>query len=129
MPAKRHRRKPHPSGSRSTSPAVDLAARRSQARIFAALGDETRLILVAKLSANSPRSLSQLTAGSRLTRQAITKHLRVLQHAGVVISRRHGRESLYAFSPRRIAEMQKYLQHVSDQWDQALLRLKSFVEN
>ena len=103
-------------------------ARRIHAPVFAALGDETRLALVAKLCAGQPRSISQLTEGSHLTRQAITKHLRVLQNAGVVHSVRTGRESRFAFNPESMEEIKKYLDLVSEQWDQALSRLKSFVE-
>src|SRR2546422_8952184 len=73
------------------------AKRRDHAPVFAALGDETRLSLVAVLCGGQPRSISQLTEGSRLTRQAITKHLRVLESAGVVHSVRSGRESLFGF--------------------------------
>jgi DNA-binding transcriptional ArsR family regulator len=107
-----------------------LAARgRAHAPVFAALGDETRLALVAKLSGGQPRSISQLTKGSKLTRQAITKHLRVLESAGIVHSVHAGRESLFAFDPTPIEEMKEYLHFVSEQWDRALARLKSFVED
>ena|SRR5487761_464606 len=102
--------------------------RRAHAPVFAALGDETRLSLVAKLCRGQPRSISQLTQGSKLTRQAITKHLRVLEGAGVVRSVRSGRESLFEFDPEPMDELKKYLGLVSEQWDQALSRLKSFVE-
>lgn len=106
------------------------AARRpTHAPIFAALGDETRLSLVAKLCAGQPRSIAQLTDGSHLTRQAITKHLRVLQSAGIVRSVRSGRESRFEFDPQPLEEMKKYLNFVSEQWDHALSRLKSFVEH
>lgn len=98
------------------------------ALVFAALGDRTRLLLVAKLSSGRPRSISQLTRGSRLTRQAITKHLRVLENAGVVHSIRAGRESLFELDPVRFSELRDYLDFVSNQWDQALDRLKSIVE-
>lgn len=104
------------------------AKRQAHAPLFAALGDETRLALVAKLCRGRPRSISQLTKGSRLTRQAITKHLRVLENAGVVYSVRSGRESLFAFDPGLLEEIKKYLDTISGQWDQALSRLKSFVE-
>jgi DNA-binding transcriptional ArsR family regulator len=104
------------------------ARRRARAPVFAALGDETRLVLVAKLCRGRPRSISQLTAGSRLTRQAITKHLRVLETAGVVRSVRAGRESLFEFDPEAIDELKQYLNLVSEQWDQALSRLKLLVE-
>lgn len=99
------------------------------ASVFAALGDHTRLSLVAKLSRGRPSSISQLTQGSRLTRQAITKHLRVLERAGIVHSVRTGRENLFEFNPQPIEELKSYLNLVSRQWDQALARLKSFVED
>jgi DNA-binding transcriptional ArsR family regulator len=104
------------------------AKQRAHAPVFAALGDETRLSLVAKLSGGQPRSISQLTHGSGLTRQAITKHLRVLENAAIVRSIRRGRESLFEFDPQPMEEIKKYLDFVSEQWDQALSRLKSFVE-
>jgi DNA-binding transcriptional ArsR family regulator len=97
--------------------------------VFAALGDDTRLALVAKLCGRRPYSISQLTRGSKLTRQAITKHLRVLESAGIVHSARAGRESRFEFDPQPIAGIKEYLDFVSEQWDQALSRLKSFVEN
>jgi DNA-binding transcriptional ArsR family regulator len=102
--------------------------RRVHAHVFAALGDETRLSLVAKLCGGQPRSIAQLTDGSRLTRQAITKHLRVLERVEIVRSVRDGRESLFELNPEPIEEIKKYLDLVSEQWDQALGRLKSFVE-
>jgi DNA-binding transcriptional ArsR family regulator len=105
------------------------ARRRLRAPVFAALGDETRLSLVGKLSGGETYSISQLTHGSRLTRQAITKHLRVLEGAGIVRSIRKGREKRFEFNPEAIEGMREYLDFVSEQWDQALSRLKSFVEN
>jgi DNA-binding transcriptional ArsR family regulator len=104
------------------------ARQQGQASVFAALGDETRLALVAKLGRGEARSISQLTEGSRLTRQAITKHLHVLEKAAIVRSVRAGRESLFALDPEPIAEIKTYLDRVSAQWDEALARLKSFVE-
>jgi DNA-binding transcriptional ArsR family regulator len=102
--------------------------RPAQALLFAALGDKTRLALVARLCAGRPASIAQLTSGSRLTRQAVTKHLRVLERAGLVHSTRAGRESLFALDREPIEQMQDYLDRVSRQWDQALARLKAFVE-
>jgi DNA-binding transcriptional ArsR family regulator len=99
------------------------------ALVFAALGDATRLSLVAKLCGGQPRSISQLTRGSRLTRQAITKHLRVLESVGIVRGDRAGRENRFALDPRPFQGMKEYLDFVSQQWDQALARLKSFVED
>ena len=104
------------------------AALRSRASVFAALGDETRLGLLAKLTTGEPQSISRLTAGTRLTRQAVTKHLRVLEGAGVVRANRVGRESRFALDPRPIVDAQTYLEHVSQQWDNALARLKALVE-
>ncbi len=104
------------------------AKRPPYAFIFAALGDETRLSIVAKLSAGKPRSIAQLTEGSKLTRQAITKHLRVLEQAQIVHSVRTGRESMFEFDPRPIEECRRYLDVVSEQWDLTLSRLKAFVE-
>jgi DNA-binding transcriptional ArsR family regulator len=99
-----------------------------RAAVFAALGDETRLSLVGKLCSGPPQSISRLAEGSKLTRQAITKHLHVLEGAGLVRSVRTGRESLFAFRPEPLRELQSYLDQVSAQWDNALERLKAFVE-
>jgi|SRR6266849_4969770 DNA-binding transcriptional ArsR family regulator len=101
----------------------------ARASVFAALGDETRLALVGRLAEGSPQSISRLAEGSALTRQAITRHLRVLEGAGVVQSVRVGRESRFEFRPEPLREIKSYLDRVSDQWDHALARLKSFVED
>ncbi|WP_350449112.1 ArsR/SmtB family transcription factor [Paracidobacterium acidisoli] len=100
----------------------------SAAPVFAALGDETRLALLATLSRGQRCSISQLTEGSRLTRQAVTKHLRVLESVRMVRCVRQGRESLFEFAPQPVREMREYLDFVSAQWDEALGRLKAFVE-
>jgi len=102
--------------------------RETHASVFAALGDETRLLLVARLCDGNRVSISQLTEGTKLTRQAITKHLRVLESVGIVHGVRSGRESLFEFSPQPVEEIKRYLDFVSLQWDRALSRLKSFVE-
>jgi DNA-binding transcriptional ArsR family regulator len=98
------------------------------APVFAALGDRTRLSLLAQLSDGRTCSIAGLAASSKLTRQAITKHLRVLEKAGLVSSARVGRESQFVFRPEPIAQARSYLDDVSAQWDDALSRLKSFVE-
>lgn len=113
------------SKSRRSEPA---ARGRRYALAFAALGDETRLALIGRLARESPCSIKQLTDGSRLTRQAVTKHLRVLESAGLVHCRRNGRERLFEFESEPLDEMQQYLRSVSAQWDEALARLKLFVE-
>lgn len=112
-----------------------MSARRSNpgsaqrhALVFAALGDERRLALVARLASGEPCSISQLTRGLRVTRQAVRKHLRVLERAGIVRGIKRGRENRFQFRPQPIAEMREYLQFVSQQWDEALTRLQSFVE-
>lgn len=101
---------------------------RVAAPVFAALGDETRLRVVARLCADGPLSIARLTEGSGVTRQAITKHLRVLEGAGVVRGTRHGRESLWELEPEQLDEARRYLDRISAQWDDALGRLKAFVE-
>jgi len=111
-----------------TSHSRVAAKRRTHALVFAALGDPTRLSLIAKLCGRQPHSIAQLTDGSRLTRQAITKHLRVLESAGIVHSVRLGRESRFEFDPQPIEAIKEYLDFVSEQWDQALGRLRSLVE-
>jgi DNA-binding transcriptional ArsR family regulator len=105
------------------------AKRQARAPVFAALGDETRLSLVAKLCGGQSYSISQLTQCSKLTRQAITKHLRVLERVGIVHSARTGRESLFEFDPQPIEGIKEYLDFVSEQRDQTRARLKSFVQD
>ena len=80
-----------------------------------------------KLCAGGPYSIAQLTQGTRLTRQAVTKHLRVLEGAGIVRGVRAGRESLFEFNPEGVRTLREYLDLVSGQWDQALDRLTRFV--
>lgn len=105
-----------------------VAAQHDRAAVFAALGDVTRLSLIDKLCEGQPYSISQLTKNTKLTRQAITKHLKVLEVAGIVRSIRKGRESLFEFESDRLNKAKKYLELVSEQWDTTLSRLKSFVE-
>jgi DNA-binding transcriptional ArsR family regulator len=112
------------SETRSRSGAAALKIRAS---VFAALGDETRLSVLVKLAKGRAQSISSLTAGTRLTRQGMTKHLRVLEGAGVVRSVRAGRESRFALEPKPIDDARVYLDRVSRQWDEALARLKAFV--
>jgi DNA-binding transcriptional ArsR family regulator len=99
-----------------------------QAGVFAALGDETRLRLVRRLADGPRLSISQLTAGSGLTRQSVTKHLGVLGKAGVVRHRRAGRERLFEFNPAPLGGIREYLDFISGKWDETLGRLKGFVE-
>ncbi len=102
---------------------------RRNAPLFAALGDETRLILLMKLGDGPLLSITRLTEGSTLTRQAITKHLRILEDAGLVRGVRRGRENLFQLEPDSLREARDALNRISRQWDHALARLKSFVED
>jgi DNA-binding transcriptional ArsR family regulator len=107
-----------------------LAAREllSAAPVFAALGDEARLRLVARLCEAGPLSISRLTAGASLSRQGVTKHLHALANAGLIRGERCGREHIWSLDPRRLAEVQDYLGRISMQWEAALERLRAFVE-
>jgi len=99
------------------------------APVFAALGDETRLELVARLSADGPLSIVRLTEGAGVSRQAITKHLHALAEAGLVRSLRRGRERIWQIRTGRLAEAGRALEQISEQWDRALERLRAFVED
>ncbi len=96
--------------------------------MFAALGDETRLRLVARLCDGGPASITRLTAPSKITRQAVTKHLRVMEKSGLVRCTRHGRETLWQLEQPGIEDARHYLDGISARWDDALLRLRKFVE-
>lgn len=99
-----------------------------QAVVFAALGDETRLQLLTRLGTGGPQSIKQLTLGLPVTRQAVTKHLRVLENAHLVTQKAHGRERRFIVRQAAIAEAQAALKVIGQQWDDALVRLKNFVE-
>jgi DNA-binding transcriptional ArsR family regulator len=99
------------------------------ARVFAALGDPTRLKLVALLCAGGALSIAQLTTNTAMTRQAVTKHLQVLAEAGVVRDTRLGRERLWQLDPRQLEEARRTLEAIGRQWDVALGNLKAFVES
>ena len=112
-------------GSRAAAAAAKVA---NAAPVFAALGDETRLRIVIRLCDGGPQSIVRLTEGSNVSRQAVTKHLRALSDAGLVRGARVGRETLWELETKRLAEARQYLDRISEQWDRALLRLKTFVE-
>ena len=107
---------------------MNQSPRADAAPVFAALGDETRLRLVARLSTQGPLSIAQLTQGGRVTRQAVTKHLHVLADAGVARSRPRGRERIWELEPEALLDARAYLESVSAQWDVVLARLRQFVE-
>jgi DNA-binding transcriptional ArsR family regulator len=98
------------------------------APVFAALGDPTRLAIIARLSGEGPLSIARLTEGAPVSRQAITKHLRVLATAGLVFDARRGRERLFALEPKPLVEAQRQLDRISARWDRAIGRLRAMVE-
>jgi DNA-binding transcriptional ArsR family regulator len=110
-------------GGRSKTPALGTSA-----PVFAALGDETRLRLIALLVAGGAMSITQLTSGTQITRQAVTKHLHVLADAGLVRDVKSGRERLWEFELARLDEARRSLELIAEQWDHALLQLKRAVE-
>lgn len=114
-----------------------MASRRSasaraleaSAPVFAALGDPTRLRVVTRLGGEGPLPIVKLAEGAGVTRQAVTKHLRVLEEAGLVSSTRVGRESVWALEPRGLGEARRWLDAISGEWDARLDRLRTLVES
>ena len=112
--------------SRTRNAAVKFS---EAAPVFAALGEPTRLTLVAKLCAEGPLSISRLSEGTGVTRQAITKHLLTLADAGLVHDTRSGRERIWQLETKRLEKARRCLDQISDQWDDAIARLRAFVED
>jgi DNA-binding transcriptional ArsR family regulator len=110
------------------SPRPHSAALQRSAPVFAALGDPTRLHVVSRLSGGGPMSITQLTEGSDVTRQAVTKHLNVLAEAGIVRDFQRGRERVYELRTKQLEEARRILDTISARWDDALGRLKALVE-
>ena len=108
--------------------AAAVASNDTLAQVFAALGDPTRLKLVAVLCAGGAFSISHLTESTEISRQGVTKHLNVLAAAGVVRDVKMGRERLWQLEPGKIEEARRTLESIGREWDLALGRLKSFVE-
>jgi DNA-binding transcriptional ArsR family regulator len=98
------------------------------APVFAALGDPTRLGIVSRLCFEGPLSITRLTDGATVTRQAVTKHLEALAEAGLVRDHRQGRERIWELQPARLEVAERCLQEISEKWDAAIGRLKAFVE-
>ena len=121
------RKKPARTARDEGVPAI-VRSSESLANVFAALGDPTRLRLVALLCAGGAFSIAQLTASTDLTRQGVTKHLQVLADAGVVRDVKMGRERLWQLDPAQVEEAKRTLEIIGKQWEAALGRLKSFVE-
>lgn len=111
------------------SPRAAEATLRDAAPVFAALGDTTRLHVVSRLSSSGPMSITELTEGTRVTRQAVTKHLNVLEHAGVVRGFRQGRERVWELRTRQLEDARRALDLISRRWDEAIERLRAFVED
>lgn len=106
-----------------------LSVEEAPARLFAALGDATRLGMIGRLSDGAERSIAQLGEGLPISRQAVAKHLDVLLGAGLVRRTRSGREVLFTLDPGAIAEARDWLAQVSSQWVETLDRLKTLVES
>ena len=96
--------------------------------VFAALADATRLKLIGRLSSDGPLSITRLSDGTGVTRQAITRHLETLGDAGLVRNARRGRERVWELDRKRLEKAQQYLDQVAAQWDAAADRLRAFVE-
>jgi DNA-binding transcriptional ArsR family regulator len=107
---------------------AEAAALAFTAPVFAALGDQTRLRLVARLSREGPLSIARLSDGAGVTRQAVAKHLRVLAGAGLAHGLRQGREHLWRLEAAPLDEARRSLDLISQRWDEALGRLKAALE-
>ncbi|HVY37948.1 MAG TPA: metalloregulator ArsR/SmtB family transcription factor [Polyangia bacterium] len=104
------------------------ALERTAAGVFFALGDPTRLSVVRKLGSDGALSATALSAGAKVTRQAIVKHLQVLEGAGLVTHEKRGREVLYALEPDRLMDARAFIDAISSSWDRAIDRLRKLVE-
>lgn len=114
-------------GSRTRASAAQTAAR--AAPIFAALGDENRLRIVARLCGSGPLSIVRIADGAKVSRQAVTKHLHALEQAGIARSSRAGRERIWELRPQQLSDVRRYLDQISHDWDATLGRLRTFVED
>jgi DNA-binding transcriptional ArsR family regulator len=105
-----------------------MASERAVAGVFFALGDDTRLSVVRKLGAGRALSATTLSDGAKVTRQAIVKHLQVLESAGLVTHERRGREVLYALETRGLEDARTFIDRISAVWDRRIDRLRALVE-
>ncbi|KAF0812085.1 HTH-type transcriptional regulator [Andreprevotia sp. IGB-42] len=119
--------KPQHLGQRSAAAIVESSE--ALAHVFAALGDPTRLKLVAALCAGGAFSIAQLTANTDISRQGVTKHLQVLAEAGVVRDVKVGRERLWQLDPAQVEAARQTLEAIGREWEVALGKLKLFVES
>jgi len=97
-------------------------------RLFTALGNDHRLAIVESLSEHGPQSITALAQRAPVTRQAVRKHLAVLETAGLATSERHGRERIWRLQPGPLASAHTYLDQISRRWDAALERLEAHLE-
>lgn len=109
-------------------PAAGVPELQEFAPLFAALGDSTRLRLVRRLSSEGPQSISALAEDAPISRQAVTKHLEVLEETGLAESRRQGRKRIFELRPERLVTAHRYLDRIGRQWDRAVARLRAHVE-
>lgn len=116
-------------GPRDAGLSAIVRSSETLAGVFAALGDPTRLKLVALLCAGGAFSIAQLTASTEISRQGVTKHLQVLADAGVVRDLKQGRERLWQLDPGQIEEAKRTLEVIGREWDVALGKLKLFAES
>lgn len=107
----------------------DAAALVASAPVFAALGDEQRLRIVSRLSREGPLSIARLTEGAEVSRQAVSKHLRVLEGAGLARGERAGRETVWTIELRSVRRAREQLDAISRQWDASIERLRALVED
>jgi DNA-binding transcriptional ArsR family regulator len=106
-----------------------VTATLAAAPLFDALGDPNRLRIVVRLCESGPSSTSQVTEAVSVTRQAATKHLELLQAAGLVASDRRGRERIWTLQTRPLIDAGDYLTQLSRRWDAAIDRLRAYVED
>jgi len=107
---------------------MSKAPEQAVVEVFSALGDRTRLFVVGKLVAGGALSATALSDGAKVSRQAIAKHLRVLEGAGLATHEKRGREVLYSLEARRLEQARAFLDGVSAGWDRAIERLRRMVE-
>jgi DNA-binding transcriptional ArsR family regulator len=123
-----NRRHPTPVNTITSPTGTGYGEVADAAPVFAALGDKTRLHIVSQLCRSGPLSIARLTEDSKVSRQAVSKHLRALEEAGLVSGDRKGRERIWEIHTRRLAQARQCLDEISDQWDGALKRLQAIVE-
>jgi DNA-binding transcriptional ArsR family regulator len=95
--------------------------------VFSALSDPSRRRLLESLAGCESASLSELAGPLPVTRQAVSKHLAALRHAGLVAATRVGRETRYRLTPEPLAEALAWVERIGDRWDERLVRLRDHL--